>query len=168
MMKKGLIYKVLGLAAAVLVLAGCVIVINQATPEEKELMAIQQTIGNQITDVGQKVTSDQYSQAQKEDFISQANDTISQALQRIQELNIPAKTKQFADQTKKYLASAQDIFLKMKEFVTTINLDDLQLMGEEKLQEVKKTFTQYVIQLDKLATQINSVRKQIEALASSK
>jgi DNA repair ATPase RecN len=167
-MKKWLIYKVIGLTTAVLLLAGCVIVINQATPEEKELMAIQTTIGQQISDVGQKVTSDQYSPAQKEGFISQANDTISQALQRIQELNIPAKTKQFAEQTKKYLASAQDIFLKMKEFVTTVNLNDLQLMGEEKLQEVKKTFTQYVIQLNKLSQQINSARKQIEELAAAK
>ncbi len=159
-MQKSLSYHIFALSMLMLVLSGCVIVINQATPEEKELMAIQDTVGKQMTDVSRKVGDPNYSQAQKEDFITQAESTISQALQRIQELDVPAKTKQFAEQTKKYLAAAQEIFVKLKDFVS--NVDNLKKMGEEQLQQVGKTIDMFTGQINNLVHQIDQARKQIE------
>jgi DNA repair exonuclease SbcCD ATPase subunit len=156
---------------ATLILNGCVIIINQPSVEEKELMAIQQTVGNSVSDISGKISSGQFSGMEINDFIAQAQNTLNQAIQRIDELKIPDKTKQFAEETKKYLVSAQEIFNQLK--TLTADFDKYKEEGirigqqagtmvNEQMKNIQTGINNFSAQLDQLAGELESARKQIE------
>ncbi len=152
------------------ILSGCVIVINQPSAEEKELLAIQDTVGKQMSDIGQKVSSGTSSPVEIQDYIAQAENTVNQAIQRINELNIPEKTKKFADDTIKYLESAKQIFEQIKSMLA--DMDKLKKQGQElsqqastaiqnQIKNIQINISGYKTQIDQISGQLNQARQQI-------
>ena len=153
-----------------ILLTGCVIVINQPSAEEKELLAIQDTVGKQISDIGQKVSTGSATPYEINDYIAQAENTVSQAIQRISELNIPAKTKKFADDTIAYLQSAKKIFEQIKSLLS--DLEKLQKEGQllseqakaaikEQMSSIQSNISGFTKQINRIAGQLQQARKQM-------
>jgi chromosome segregation ATPase len=171
-------YRLKTVLAATLLLAAfslsaCVIIINQPSAEEKELMAIQDTVGTQMADIGKKVASGAANPQELGDYIALAQNTVSQAIQRINELKIPEKTKKFADDTVKYLESAKNILNQIK--TTLSDLEKLKAQGQELTSQANAAIQEQInsarsaigglkSELDKLSGQIRSVRDQIQEL----
>ena len=153
-----------------LTLSACVIIINQPSPEEKELLAIQETVGNQMSQISQKVSSGQSSQLEIEDYIAQSQNTVNQAIQRINELKIPEKTRKFADDTIKYLQSAKKIFEQIKTLLA--DLEKLKQQGQslsqqansaiqEQMKTIQGSISGFKTQIDQVAAQLNQAREQM-------
>jgi len=143
-------------------LEGCVIIINQPSSEEKELLAIQDTVEKQMTDVSQKITSSNYDNVQKADFITQAENTVQQAVQRINELKIPEKTKHFAEETQKYLDYAAKIFKQLKDL-----LKDIDRLKEESLKLGSKAEETLNVQIKNIQNGIDFFGQKIDQTAKS-
>jgi len=154
----------------IIALTGCVIVINQPSPQEQELLAIQQTVGQEVSGISQKVSAGNSSSAEIGDYIAQAENTVNQALQRISELNIPDKTRKFADDTIKYLQNAKAIFQQIKDLLA--NIDELKQKSGDLTNQAASTFKEQIDnlnaniqvfsgQLNRVAGQIEDTRKQI-------
>ncbi len=157
-------------------IAGCVLIINQPSVEEKELMTIQETVGNQMADVSQKMSSGTYSNDDLGNFITEAEDTISQAIQRINELKIPEKTQKFAEETKKYLDYATKIFKELKDLLKDIDrlkAESIKL-GEqadkilaEQIKNIQNGIDFFGKKIDETAKSLTSVRDEIQKLYNS-
>lgn len=173
-MKKWLIYRLLALWTLVM-LSGCVIVINQPSPQERELIKIQETVGEQVRYVSQKVASGNYEKSDMETFISRAEQTIRDALRKIDELNLPEKARIAGEETKKYLQSAQKIFEEIKKLITDIEQlktkgaelsEQAQKVIQEQIDNSQKTIEAFSAQLNQLIQKMDDVRKQILGPAS--
>lgn len=134
-------------------------------------MAIQQTVGNSVSDISGKISSGQFSGMEINDFIAQAQNTLNQAIQRIDELKIPDKTKQFAEETKKYLVAAQEIFNQLKTLTTDFDRykeegirigQQAGTMVNEQMKNIQTGISNFSAQLDQLAGELETTRKQIE------
>jgi len=154
-------------------LAGCVIIINKPSPQEQELLAIQQTVQQTVSTISQKVSAGNSSAPEIEDYIAQAENTVNQALQRISELDIPNKTKKFAEDTIKYLRNAKAIFQQIRELLA--NIENLKQKSGDLTNQAASTLKEQIDnlntniqvfsgQLSRVAKQIESARKKIMEL----
>jgi outer membrane murein-binding lipoprotein Lpp len=151
-------------------LAGCIIVINQPSSQEKELLAIQDTVGKQVSGISQKVASGSYDPVEVNDLIAQAQNTVAQAIQRINELKIPEKTQKIAQQTIVYLESCKKIFNQLKDLIA--DFDRLKQEGiklseragavvKEQLKSIENSINNFSGQLNDLAKSLDTARTQI-------
>lgn len=151
-------------------LSSCVIIINQPSAEEKELLSIQETVSKEMSVVAASAGSGASSQNEIDNLISNTKNTVNQAIQRISELKIPEKTRKFADDTVKYLKSASEILEKMKTIIA--DLEKLKQQGaslgqqantviQEKMKTLQDTISGYKTQIDLVTSQLNKAREQI-------
>jgi ElaB/YqjD/DUF883 family membrane-anchored ribosome-binding protein len=164
------------LLSFLLLLNGCIFVINQPSQEEKELLAIQDTVGKQMADVSQKIASGTYSGVEMSDFLAQAENTLKQAVQRINELKIPEKTRQFAEETKKYLDYAGKIFIQLEDLLKDIERlkNESAKLGEkaaeiakEQIKNIQQSIDFFSDKISQTAKDVQSVREQILKLYNS-
>ena len=170
-MKKRLNKKLLGiLMTGLLMLQGCVIVINQPTPEEKQLMQIQNQVSDQVKTINTKVESGSYSSSDLDQLISGAEQNISNSLQTIDKLQLPDRAKDVAEKTKIYLESAQRLYGQMKALLSDFNslkaqASDLTNKAETEVQKqlvsAQKGLTSFQNQLNDLAQNLNQASQQI-------
>ena len=157
-------------ALLLLSLSACVIIINQPSPEEKELLAIQETVSKEMSVVAASAGSGASSQNEIDSLISSTKNTVNQAIQRINELKIPEKTRKFADDTVKYLKSASEILEKMKTLLA--DLEKLKQQGaslgqqantaiQDQIKAVRGTILGYQTQINQVTSQLNQAREQI-------
>ncbi len=124
------ILKILQVGLASVLLAGCVVVINtdKPTADEQTLLNIQTQASQEIAQINQKIQTGNYSVEQIQQLINQANAVVQQNLKKIDDLNIPARTRDLEEKTKEYLQKAQDTyraFLQMSQQTADQKVQDL-------------------------------------------
>jgi chromosome segregation ATPase len=142
--------------------SGCVIVINQPSPEEKTLLDVQQNVEKQVKEVSQKVQSGNYSQQEITNLIGQAENTIQDGLNKLNQLNLPEKAKAAGEKTKIYLESAQKIFGQLKGLLT--EFDKIKQQGQELSDQAKKVIQQ---QIAKIQTNIKTFQSELDQIANN-
>lgn len=161
-----------------LVLSGCVIVVNQPSPQEKELLTIQQNAETQVKDVSTKVQSGNYTQPELQTMISQGEQSLQEGLNKINALNLPEKARQAGEKTKIYLESAQKTFGQLKALIekfneiknqTTIIGSKAEKIAQEQLQQIQNGINSFQSQLsqigqniDQLGTQMMQIYNQVK------
>jgi Na+/phosphate symporter len=170
-MIKTLNYRLLGLLAALFLFSGCIIVINQATPEEKELVKIQEQTSQQVAEASQKVATGNYqSQQEVTDYIAKAEQGIQDGLDKINSLHLPERAKQAAEATKNYLLQAQQIFEQIKALLSDINKLKQQSAEftasakaeiEKQIQNLSASIQSFRNSLDQLLSKLNQTKNQI-------
>ena len=98
--------------ASTLLLAGCVVIINngQPSPEEKQLIAIQNQSSQEVVQTNQKIQSGGYSVDEIKQLITQTQTAIQENIKKIEELHLPERAKALADTTKQYLEKAKQTY----------------------------------------------------------
>lgn len=152
-------------------LQGCIIVIQQPSAEEKQLMTIQEKVVDQIASVNQRINSGNYSQAEIDQLLVSAQQVVDESLKNIESLKLPEKVKDLANQTKHYLESAKGLYAQMQKYIG--QFDELKKQGmilttqaqetfNEQMQNAQKGLDTFKKQLDTLSTQLIETKNQIE------
>lgn len=170
-MQKWLNKKLLGLLmTGLLLLQGCVIIINQPTPEEKQLMQIQSQVSSQVKDINTKVESGNYNESDLDQLISQAEQSISDSLKTIDNLKLPDRAKDVAEKTKIYLESAQRLYGQMKALLSDFNTLKAQATDaankakaaiQQEMVSAQKGLNDFQSQLDELAKNLSQASDQL-------
>src|SRR5512147_2414651 len=87
-------------AGAFIILSGCVIVVNQPSPQEKQLVDIQQQVSSKIAAMSQQVNTSgtqEVNPDQLSSFVDQAQLAVDEGIAAIDNLKLPEKAQQAAD-----------------------------------------------------------------------
>lgn len=161
-----------------ILLTGCVIVVNQPSPQEKELMNIQQQVSSKIAEMSQKVNPGGTRETNVNDvstFLAQANQAVDEGIKAIDALKLPEKAQQAAEQTKQYFEKAKQTFAEIKALLSDINklksegqkmTTEAQQTLKEKMKELDKNLSGFKSQLDVISNELIQTRDQILNLYS--
>lgn len=153
------------LAATLLVglflLQGCIIVIQQPSAEEKQLMTIQEKVVDQIASVNQRINSGNYNQAEINALLTSAQEVVDESLKNIESLKLPDKVKDLANQTKHYLESAKGLYAQMQKYID--QFDELKKQGMELTTQAQEAFNE---QMKNAQKGLNTFKKQLDSLSA--
>lgn len=153
------------LAATLLVglflLQGCIIVIQQPSAEEKQLMTIQEKVVDQIASVNQRINSGNYNQAEINELLTSAQEVVDESLKNIESLKLPEKVKDLANQTKHYLESAKGLYAQMQKYID--QFDELKKQGMVLTTQAQEAFNE---QMKNAQNGLNTFKKQLDSLSA--
>ena len=156
--------KIVVSALVMIALSGCVVIINQGKPsdEEQQLINIQQQSSQQATDLNQKIGSGDYSIDQIKTFIDQAEKSVQENLQKIDQLKIPERARSLAQKTVEYLQTAKQTYQAILQLSTGTNNKVQELLAQ------LKTMTEPLLNLAKQMDQIQqNFLQQLQKAAQS-
>jgi|GEM_PF-6218881 len=106
------ILKTFGILITTMLFAGCVVVINNGKPttDEQNLLNIQQATSQEVAQINQKIQGGNYSLPEVQELVNQGKKVVEDSLEKIDKLNLPARTKDLANKTKEYLQQADQTY----------------------------------------------------------
>ncbi|MCC7197617.1 hypothetical protein IT413_05505 [Candidatus Peregrinibacteria bacterium] len=146
--------------AGLFVLQGCIIVIQQPSAEEKELMTIQEKVVDQIASVNERINSGKYSQEEINALLTSAQQVVDESLANLESLNLPEKVRDVANQTKHYLESAKGLYAQMQKFIS--QFDEFKKQGMDMTTQAQEIITK---QMESAQSGLNKFKKQLEQLS---
>lgn len=148
------------LLAGLFVLQGCIIVIQQPSAEEKQLMTIQEKVVDQIASVNQRINSGNYSKTEINELLTSAQQVVDESLKNIESLKLPEKVKDLANQTKHYLESAKGLYTQMQRYID--QFDELKKQGMELTTQAQEALND---QMKNAQNVLNTFKKQLDSLS---
>lgn len=153
-MKSSIIKKIFTLTLLAITLTGCVIVFNQPSAEEKELMSIQQDVGKQVKEISGKINANGNNWDEMTYYVQKGQDAIKEGMMKIEAMRLPEKAKASTNATIAYLESLQQNLEKIKGLLK--NISDLNDRGKQLTAQAKS----------ELQTQVNNLRSTLMTVAN--
>ncbi len=154
--------KILFSVFLLVIFSGCIIVINQPSAEEKELVEIQNSVGKEVKSLNDKILSGQYDYTQLQSYLAEAQSYLETAIKKINDLKIPEKAKAAYEKTKSYLESLNRNYQQLKQLFS--DLEALKQKGSELTATAKAEIDK---QITNLKNTVNEVGSQLSRYAQS-
>ena len=164
--------KLLILALPIVMLAGCIFIINQPSPEEKTLVNIQQDVGAKVKDLNQKILTQGADYGQLQSYLAEAQVFLDDSIKKINDLKLPDKAKKAYDSTKKYLESLNRNYQQLKQLFS--DLEAMKQQGQtmtaaakveldKQIKNIKNTVAEVGGQLNRIAISLQNLGAEIMA-----
>lgn len=159
---KAILAKILLLTAILILLSGCIIVINQPSAEEKALVDVQNGVGKEVKSLNDKILSGKYDYTQLQSYLAEAQVYLENAGKKLNDLKIPEKAKAAYEKTKSYLESLNRNYQQLKQLFS--DMEALKQKGAELTAAAKAEIDK---QIKNLKNTINEVGSQLNRYAQS-